>query len=60
MGDNRSNSSDSRFHQDDPHGGAVPLDDVVGVATNVVWPVSRWDSLDEGEAVFRDVPDPNR
>jgi hypothetical protein len=38
----------------------VPLDDVVGVATNVVWPVSRWDSLDEGEAVFRDVPDPNR
>lgn len=60
MGDNRSNSSDSRFHQDDPHGGAVPLDDVVGVATNVVWPVSRWDSLDDGEAVFRDVPDPNR
>ena len=60
MGDNRSNSSDSRFHQDDPHGGAVPLDDVVGVATNVVWPVNRWDSLDEGEAVFRDVPDPNR
>ena len=57
MGDNRSNSSDSRFHQDDPHGGAVPLTDVVGVATNVVWPVGHWDSLDDGEAVFKDVPD---
>ncbi len=55
MGDNRSNSLDSRFHQDDPHGGAVPLKDVVGVATNVVWPVSRWSSLDNGEAVFADV-----
>ena len=55
MGDNRSTSLDSRFHQDDPHGGAVPLKDVVGVATNVVWPVSRWSSLDNGEAVFADV-----
>jgi hypothetical protein len=33
----------------------VPLKDVVGVATNVVWPVSRWSSLDNGEAVFADV-----
>ena len=57
MGDNRSNSSDSRFHQDDPHGGAVPVTDVVGVATNVVWPVGHWDSLDDGEAVFKGVPD---
>ena len=56
MGDNRSNSSDSRFHQDDPHGGAVPVQDVVGVATVVAWPVSHWESLDEGEAVFKDVP----
>ena len=56
MGDNRSNSSDSRFHQDDPHGGAVPVQDVVGVATVVAWPVSHWESLDEGEAVVKDVP----
>ena len=44
------------FHQDDPHGGAVPVQDVVGVATVVAWPVSHWESLDEGEAVFKDVP----
>lgn len=60
MGDNRSNSLDSRFHQDDPHGGAVPLDDVVGVATNVVWPPGRWESLGSGEAVFADVPGSGR
>ena len=32
MGDNRSNSADSRYHQDDAHGGFVPIDDVAGVA----------------------------
>jgi signal peptidase I len=36
MGDNRSNSGDSRVH------GAVPLDDVVGRTFAVVWPPDRW------------------
>lgn len=36
MGDNRSNSGDSRVH------GAVPLSDVVGRTFAVVWPPDRW------------------
>nr|WP_300337836.1 signal peptidase I [Actinomyces sp.] len=57
MGDNRSNSADSRYHQDDAHHGFVPLDDVVGVAKAIVWPVGRWGSLGGGEDVFSAVPD---
>lgn len=56
MGDNRANSADSRFHQDDAHGGFVPLDDVVGRAQAVVWPLSRWHMLDDGRGVFASVP----
>ncbi|QKD79484.1 MULTISPECIES: signal peptidase I [Actinomyces] len=56
MGDNRSNSEDSRHHQDDANGGFVPLDDVVGVAKSVVWPVSRWGGLSDGREAFSSVP----
>ncbi|GGO97154.1 signal peptidase I [Actinomyces gaoshouyii] len=56
MGDNRSNSEDSRYHQDDANGGFVPLDDVVGVAKSVAWPISRWGSLTDGEEAFSGVP----
>ncbi|MBE6474101.1 MAG: signal peptidase I [Actinomyces succiniciruminis] len=56
MGDNRANSADSRFHQDDANGGFVPLDDVVGVAKVVLWPLSRLETLDDGGA-FDAVPD---
>lgn len=59
MGDNRSNSEDSRYHRDDAHGGCVPLDDVVGVARAVVWPVTRWTGLGSGESVFTGVPEPS-
>ena len=41
MGDNRSNSEDSRFHQDLPGGGTVPVDDVVGRVWAIVWPLDR-------------------
>ncbi|WP_172120944.1 signal peptidase I [Actinomyces faecalis] len=57
MGDNRSNSADSRYHQDDAHHGFVPLDDVVGVAKAIVWPAGRWGSLGGGEDVFTTVPE---
>jgi signal peptidase I len=39
MGDNRSNSGDSRVH------GAVPLGDVVGRTFVVVWPPDRWSGV---------------
>jgi signal peptidase I len=41
MGDNRSNSEDSRFHQDLPGGGTVPAKDVVGKVWAIVWPLDR-------------------
>ena len=59
MGDNRSNSADSRYHRDDVHGGFVPLTNVVGVAKVVFqWTnLSRWGSLGGGEQAFSQVPD---
>lgn len=58
MGDNRSNSADSRYHRDDAHGGFVPLSNVVGVAKGVFsWrSLSRWGSLRGGERAFSQVP----
>lgn len=44
MGDNRGDSRDSRFHLEDESGG-VPLDDVVGRVQWIIWPISRWESL---------------
>ncbi|MFE7560429.1 signal peptidase I [Kitasatospora sp. NPDC057500] len=45
MGDHRADSLDSRFHMDQPGGGAVPVDDVIGRAFVVAWPVNRWSTL---------------
>ena len=60
MGDNRANSADSRYHQDDAHGGFVPIDDVAGVAKVVVWPIGHWRGLGDGHEAFKDVPEPGR
>lgn len=45
MGDNRSNSEDSRFHRD-LDGGTVPESAVVGKVWAVVWPLDRFQLLD--------------
>ncbi|MFI6448106.1 signal peptidase I [Kitasatospora sp. NPDC050543] len=45
MGDHRADSLDSRFHMDQPGGGTVPVDDVVGRAFVVAWPLDRWATL---------------
>ncbi|NJQ02296.1 signal peptidase I [Streptomyces zingiberis] len=45
MGDHRQNSLDSRYHQDLPGNGTVPVDEVVGRAVVVAWPVGRWSTL---------------
>jgi signal peptidase I len=47
MGDNRSNSEDSRYHQDLPGGGTVPTKDVVGKVWAIVWPFGRAHLLHE-------------
>ncbi|MFE5330166.1 signal peptidase I [Embleya sp. NPDC056575] len=41
MGDNRDNSSDSRYHMDQPFNGTVDKDQVIGRAFTVVWPLNR-------------------
>jgi signal peptidase I len=45
MGDNRSQSADSRAHLGDPGGGMVPVGDVVGKVFAVVWPLKRVELL---------------
>ena len=59
MGDNRSDSSDSRFH--DPGGtgdkGSVPIDLVVGRAVVTVWPFDRMTTLSDHSEAFSEVPD---
>lgn len=46
MGDNRSNSADSRFHVSDELTGTVPVDNVIGKAFLIALPPSRWGSID--------------
>ena len=45
MGDHRNDSLDSRYHMDEPGGGAVPDKDVIGRAIVVAWPFSHWKTL---------------
>ena len=59
MGDNRYNSKDSRYNGDTPGKGFVPVDNVVGRAILVSWPVSRWTWLDNYPDVFRGVDEGN-
>jgi signal peptidase I len=57
MGDNRSDSEDSRFHRGDEGGGTIPTSAVVGRVWAVVWPFDRRERLDP-PATYDQVPDP--
>ncbi|EOM75769.1 signal peptidase I [Rhodococcus rhodnii] len=46
MGDNRSNSKDSRFYVGDETNGTVSVDDVRGRAVAVFWPINRAGPID--------------
>ena len=46
MGDHRSASADSKVHMGDQYSGTVGVDDVIGKAAMIVWPVSRFGMLD--------------
>ena len=46
MGDNRSNSEDSRYHRQLPGGGTIAESAVVGKVWAIVWPVGRWDHIE--------------
>ena len=56
LGDNRDSSQDSRYHQDQPGGGFVPLDNVVGRAFLKTWPIDRFGAIDGHHDVYSGVP----
>lgn len=58
MGDHRSDSWDSRFHQEQKGGGSVPMSDVVGVAFSVVLPIDRFGMVNNAGDTFAKVPNP--
>lgn len=58
MGDNRSNSRDSRAHLGDPGGGIVPIASVEGKAVLILFPIGRFGTLSSGEDAFSGVPNP--
>ena len=56
LGDNRYSSKDSRYNQDKPGQGFVPIENVVGRAFVINWPLNRLAWLENYPEVFGDVP----
>ncbi|EWT06090.1 hypothetical protein N864_24100 [Intrasporangium chromatireducens Q5-1] len=61
MGDHRSDSSDSRFHDDGTGGkdGSVPMSKIVGRALFIVWPIDHVTWLGVPARTFDKVPAPS-
>lgn len=57
MGDNRNGSKDSRYNMDQPTGGFIPQENVVGSAFVINWPISRWQWLGNYPETFAGVED---
>ncbi len=53
MGDHRGASEDSRYHQDDPRKGMVPVSRIVGRAVAVVWPFDHIKTLPRPPALTK-------
>lgn len=58
LGDNRYASKDSRYNQDQPGRGFVPVDNVVGRAFVKTWPLDRIGFLGSHPEVFDGIPAP--
>jgi signal peptidase I len=56
LGDNRDSSRDSRYNQEQPGDGFVPLDNVVGRAFLITWPFDRFGTIDFHHEVFAGIP----
>nr|WP_255955438.1 signal peptidase I [Streptomyces sp. ODS25] len=56
LGDHRANSADSRYHRTEAYSGTVSVDQVVGRARVIAWPIGHWSSLEEPDA-YASVPD---
>jgi signal peptidase I len=59
LGDNRYSSKDSRYNQEQPGKGFVPIENVVGRAFLITWPFNRFGMLDFHHEVFSGVPAPS-
>ena len=46
MGDNRTDSSDSRYHMDDKYQGAVPMENIRGKVQAIILPIHRWQKVE--------------
>lgn len=57
LGDNRYQSKDSRYNQEQPGKGFVPLENLVGRAFLKTWPFDRFGNIDFHHEVFAGVPD---
>jgi signal peptidase I len=58
LGDNRYSSKDSRYNQEQPGKGFVPVENVVGRAFLITWPFNRFGMLDFHHEVYSGVPEP--
>ncbi|WP_425488277.1 signal peptidase I [Nesterenkonia sandarakina] len=58
LGDHRGNSADSRSHVDEPDMGAVPLEDVIGRSSAVIWPLDHFGDGGTERDPFESVPAP--
>jgi signal peptidase I len=54
MGDHRAASADSREHVSDQYSGTVGVEDVIGKAALIVWPVDRFALLDDPDIQGQD------
>ena len=62
MGDHRSDSADSRYHDAPANNGtdgSVPIDKIVGRALFIIWPIDHVTWLGVPERTFEDVPAPS-
>jgi signal peptidase I len=55
MGDHRSASADSREHMTDKYSGTIAVDDVIGKAALIVWPLDRFSLLGSPDIQGTDV-----
>ncbi|MDC4232954.1 signal peptidase I [Actinomyces sp. B33] len=58
MGDNRSNSADSRYHMGPGETPYVSVDAIVGTVAAVIWPFGHWASGLNDPGPFSSVPEP--
>jgi signal peptidase I len=54
MGDHRAASADSREHVTDQYSGTIGVDDVIGKAALIVWPLNRFTLLDDPDIQGQD------